>query len=95
MGAAYGKGCYFALKSDYAVKIATQGGHSIGCVFLAQVLTGDYCKGSSSLVSPPEKPYVGDTSRKYDSVVDNESSPSMFVVFNDTSVYPAYLISFR
>lgn len=91
----YGKGCYFAVDSSYSVPYASNQLTTVNCIFLAQVVTGDFCQGNSSLVSPPDKPHVGDTSRKYDSVVNNESSPTMFVVFKDTSVYPAYLISFR
>jgi len=61
-------------------------------MFLARVLTGDYCKGNSSLKAPPVK----DTrnNRLYDSVVDDVTNPSIFVVFKDSSVYPSYLITF-
>ena len=41
-------------------------------------------------------PYLsGNSKRLYDSVVDNVSSPSMFIVFRDASVYPSYLITFK
>ena len=62
-------------------------------MFLARVLVGEYTKGNSGMIVPPPK----NPSRPeiiYDSVVDNPSNPSVFVVFNDTQCYPKYLITF-
>jgi len=61
-------------------------------MFLARVLTGDYCKGNSSLKAPPVKDEHDN--RLYDSVVDDVSNPNIFVVFKDSSVYPSYLVTF-
>ena len=33
--------------------------------------------------------------QQYDSVVDNVNNPSMYVVFNDASAYPEYIIKFQ
>ena len=64
-------------------------------MILARVVTGDFCKGSSSMKAPPEKPSTGDSTRNYDSTVDDETNPSIFAVFKDASVYPSYLITFH
>ena len=63
-------------------------------MFLARVITGDYSKGHHSLRATPDMTHSGDAARKYDSVVDDEANPSMFIVFKDSSAYPSYLISF-
>jgi len=100
----FGKGCYFAVESSYSEKYADTRGSlatyfpglsSVTAhMFLAHVVTGDYCKGSSDLRAPPIKDSSDYKDRLYDSVVDNELDPKIFVVFKDSSVYPAYLITF-
>jgi len=62
-------------------------------MYLARVLVGQYCQGNSSMIVPPPK----NPSRPeilYESVVDNQGNPSVFVVFYDTQCYPDYLITF-
>ena len=62
-------------------------------MYLAQVLVGKYVQGKKEMKEPPpkdpNKPEV-----LYDSLVDNTSDPSMFVVFPDNQSYPQYLITF-
>nr|XP_039249569.1 protein mono-ADP-ribosyltransferase PARP14-like [Styela clava] len=87
-GTAYGSGVYFAVKSQYSV------GYCRGptkYMFFSEVITGDYIYGNSSYKAPPEK----SQSTRYDSCVDNQSSPNIFVVFSDSSVYPSYIITFQ
>lgn len=36
---------------------------------------------------------TGDIPLRYDSVTDDITKPSMFVIFNDTQAYPEYLIT--
>lgn len=62
-------------------------------MFLADVITGDFCQGNSSLVVAPIKP-GGSKTDIYDSVVDNMSNPTMYVVFKDASVYPSYILKY-
>ena len=91
----YGKGCYFAVNSSYSVRYSSQQkGVDTKCMFLARVLTGDFCVGNQSMKAPPEKPNSGETPRKYDSTVNDAINPTIFVVYNDASVYPEYLITF-
>ena len=44
------------------------------------------------IVPPPKNPSKPEI--LYDSVVNNQSSPSIFVVFFDNQCYPEYLITF-
>ena len=60
-------------------------------MFLAEVITGEYCNGNSSMNVPPSIP---NTDTQYDSTVNNQNSPSMFVVFKDASVYPRYIVTY-
>uniref|UniRef100_A0A8C5TV02 Poly [ADP-ribose] polymerase n=1 Tax=Malurus cyaneus samueli TaxID=2593467 RepID=A0A8C5TV02_9PASS len=93
--AAFGNGTYFAVHARYSARDA----YSIPDVngkkhmYLAQVLTGQYCAGRKGLIAPPPRS-PSDPTDLYDSVVDNESNPSVFVIFNDIQAYPQYLITF-
>ena len=61
-------------------------------MYLAKVLVGQYCVGDPSMIVPPPNPWKPEI--LYDSVVDNQSSPDIFVVFFDNQCYPEYLITF-
>ena len=50
--------------------------------------------GDSSMLVPPAKNPTKDSNVLFDSVVDNQSSPTMFVVFGDNTAYPEYLVVF-
>lgn len=60
-------------------------------MFVALVLVGEYTRGSSSYVRPPPK---AKSKTLYDSCVDNESDPSIYVVFEKQQIYPEYLINY-
>ena len=93
-GTACGKGSYFAVHAStsdgFAAKSGTSG-HQM--MFLSKVIVGLYVVGNSSTVRPPprdpSKPY-----NLYHSCVDNQSNPSMFVVFENDQAYPEFLISY-
>ena len=93
----YGRGVYFAVQfslsasNTYATPDASGNKH----VYLSRVLTGDYAGGHSSYIDPPQKPGTTGTSNRYDSVVDNATTPNTFVIFTDTQAYPEYLIIFN
>ncbi|XP_045070984.1 protein mono-ADP-ribosyltransferase PARP15-like [Coregonus clupeaformis] len=59
---------------------------------LFRVLTGDFTAGRHGMKVPPTKSTT--TVELYNSVTDNPSGPSMFVVFHDNQAYPEYLITF-
>ncbi|NXA88991.1 PAR12 polymerase, partial [Melanocharis versteri] len=91
-GTNYGKGSYFAKDACYSHTYcpATLQGH---LMFVARVLVGDYVKGNAAYVRPPHK--CADQLRFYDSCVDNELSPSVFVVFEKHQIYPEYIIEYK
>ena len=90
-GTKYGKGSYFAVKASYSNNYCSG---MTRFIFLARVLTGEFKQGDESLHRPPLKDPSNPASDLYDSCVDNESSPSIFVIFNDEQCYPAYLITY-
>lgn len=60
-------------------------------MFVALVLVGDYTQGSSSYVRPPLK---GKSKTFYDSCVDSERNPSIYIIFEKQQIYPEYLINY-
>lgn len=91
----FGKGTYFAVNATYSANGYAQpdsNGHKR--MYLARVLVGDFTKGKNGLITPPNKS-SGNATDLYDSVTDNVSNPTMFVVFGDNNAYPEYLITFQ
>ncbi|XP_058642232.1 poly(ADP-ribose) polymerase family member 14-related sequence 1 isoform X2 [Onychostoma macrolepis] len=90
---AFGKGTYFALNASYSsgntYSVPNAQGHKH--MYLCRVLTGDYITGNSAMFVPPAKNANCDP---YDTVVDNPTAPTIFVVFRDDNAYPEYLITF-
>ncbi|KAK2830085.1 hypothetical protein Q5P01_018016 [Channa striata] len=90
----YGQGVYFAVNSALSVQEQysppNADGHKF--IFVSKVLTGDFTKGCHSMKTAPLKE-TGDIPLRYDSVTDNITKPSMFVIFNDTQAFPEYLIT--
>uniref|UniRef100_A0A8B9PA28 Poly [ADP-ribose] polymerase n=1 Tax=Apteryx owenii TaxID=8824 RepID=A0A8B9PA28_APTOW len=95
-GAMIGNGTYFAVEANYSAQDTYSRPDTNGkkYMYLARVLTGQYCAGSVGLITPPPK-NPADPTDLYDSVVDNVNLPRMFVIFNDIQAYPEYLITFR
>lgn len=91
--AMYGKGVYFAVRAEYsASRFAPADMSGLKRVYVARVLTGRYTVGNSSMQAAP--PRGSDPADCFDSVVDNQQQPSMFVIFHDDQAYPEYLITF-
>lgn len=90
-GTAYGKGSYFARDASYSARYSTSKGNQKKIMFVALVLVGYYTKGNSSYVRPPSK----DSSKTfYDSCVNSETDPSIFVIFEKYQIYPEYVINY-
>ncbi|XP_063010019.1 zinc finger CCCH-type antiviral protein 1-like isoform X1 [Melospiza melodia melodia] len=91
-GTNYGKGSYFARDACYSHTYCqtTLQGHSM---FVARVLVGDYVKGNAAYVRPPMK--CAAKLWLYDSCVDNEFNPAVFVVFEKHQIYPEYIIEYK
>ena len=93
-GINYGHGTYFARDASYSLRYATPGAGGRRYMYLARVLVGQYCAGNSNMVVPPAK----NPSRPeilYESVVDKQEGPSIFVVFYDNQCYPEYLLTMQ
>ncbi|XP_048455186.1 protein mono-ADP-ribosyltransferase PARP14 [Rhincodon typus] len=92
---ALGKGTYFAVSASYSAQETYSRTDARGFKYMyrARVLTGVYCRGQPGMVTPPSKSSTNPTDL-YDSVVDNEQNPTMFIIFNDIQAYPEYLITF-
>ncbi len=94
-GTRYGKGSYFAVNASYSDKYSSQSGEKTRFMFLASVLTGEYMLGGRELRRPPLKDPSNPASDLYDSCVDKEEDPKIFVIFNDEQCYPLFLIKYR
>ncbi|XP_071767024.2 protein mono-ADP-ribosyltransferase PARP14-like isoform X1 [Centroberyx gerrardi] len=93
-GAMYGKGVYFALNAEYSARgYSPPDGLGLRRLYVARVLTGRYTVGQASMKTPPPRS-TSDPTDCFDSLVDNQQQPSMFVVFHDDQAYPEYLITF-
>ena len=63
-------------------------------MYLTRVLVGEYTVGKKGILTPPVKD-PSNLTDSYDTVVDDVSNPSIFVVFYDWQCYPEYLITFQ
>ncbi|XP_054462621.1 protein mono-ADP-ribosyltransferase PARP10 [Anoplopoma fimbria] len=90
----FGQGVYFAVNSALSVQEQYSPPNADGYkyIFVSKVLTGDYTKGDHSMKTAPLKE-TDDIPLRYDSVTDDITKPTMFVIFNDTQAYPEYLIT--
>ncbi|KAL0994160.1 hypothetical protein UPYG_G00118530 [Umbra pygmaea] len=94
-GAVIGKGVYFAVDPAYSASgYAPADAQGQKRMYLARVLVGDFTRGHANLVVPPAKSSAN-AAELFDSVTDNISNPTMFVVFNDVQAYPEFLITFK
>lgn len=89
-----GQGSYFSTTTEYSAydDFSPADDNGVKSMILTRVVTGEYCKGSPFLVCAPDKP--DSDLEQYDSVVDDEATPMKFVVFEDFSAYPEYVIKF-
>ncbi|XP_078357678.1 protein mono-ADP-ribosyltransferase TIPARP-like isoform X2 [Oculina patagonica] len=95
-GTVYGEGSYFAVNASYSNKYSSsQSEDKTRFMFLASVLTGEYKLGGRALRRPPLKDPSNPASDLYDSCVDKEEDPKIFVIFNDEQCYPLFLIKYR
>ncbi|XP_022096567.1 poly [ADP-ribose] polymerase 14-like [Acanthaster planci] len=91
----YGNGTYFAVEASYSARsqYAKPNASNTKHIYATKVLVGDFTTGSGGMVVPPNKPNNPD--QLFDSVVDNTSKPSIYVIFHDAQAYPEYLIKFN
>lgn len=92
----YGDGVYFAVNASYSCSNTYSRPDSNGLkrVYYCRVLTGEYTQGAKGMRVAPAKGGA-DSTALYDSVVDRQTNPGMFVIFHDTQAYPEYLLSVK
>lgn len=84
-------GSYFARDAAYSHNYCNSTS-SIKIMFVARVLVGQFARGISRYVRPPAK---GTAKGLYDSCVDNDSNPAIFVIFEKYQIYPEFAIEYR
>ena len=91
---AYGRGIYFARKASYSAgsnySVKDSNGHKH--IYRCCVLTGVFKVGRHDMRVPP--PLNESTTKWCHSTVENEKSPSIFVIYENNRVYPQHLITF-
>ncbi|XP_047240975.1 protein mono-ADP-ribosyltransferase PARP14-like [Girardinichthys multiradiatus] len=91
--AIYGKGVYFAVNASYSAdKFSPADKSGLKRLYVARVLTGRYTVGHRAMKTPP--PRGAEAADCFDSLVDNQQQPAIFVIFHDDQAYPEYLITF-
>mmetsp|Transcript_30234 Transcript_30234/g.26687 ORF Transcript_30234/g.26687 Transcript_30234/m.26687 type:complete len:460 (-) Transcript_30234:416-1795(-) len=90
----YGKGSYFARDASYSCSTQYSSPDNDGFqhILLCRVICGEWILGSSSMKLPPTKP---NSYTPYETTVNNETKPSVFVTYKDDQAMPMYLISFK
>jgi poly [ADP-ribose] polymerase 10/14/15 len=91
-GTSFGKGVYFTTDAAYAWNFATPCVAGAQRMLLCRVAVGDYCKGKSGDVVPGPKP---GTCQHFDSTVNCEVNPTIYVAYHDAQAYPEYLVTFQ
>ncbi|XP_032438279.1 protein mono-ADP-ribosyltransferase PARP14-like [Xiphophorus hellerii] len=90
---AYGRGVYFAVHAEYSARGFSPPDQSgMKRLYVARVVTGRYTLGNSAMKAPPAR--GADPTDCFDSLVNNQQQPTMFIVFHDDQAYPEYLITF-
>uniref|UniRef100_A0A7S0FGF7 Poly [ADP-ribose] polymerase n=1 Tax=Pyrodinium bahamense TaxID=73915 RepID=A0A7S0FGF7_9DINO len=95
-GTLLGMATYFSTDPAYSHRFCDRHGGGTDktkVLLLAQVLVGNYCRGSSSDVEPPVMDI--ESGERFDSTVDNEERPGIFAVFRDFQAVPLFLLEFR
>lgn len=90
----YGEGSYFAVNASYSDAYAKKDANSFQFMFLAKVLVGSYTKGKSNYRRPPPKQPPNPSSDLFDSCVDDQYRPTIYVVFDADQFYPEYIIEY-
>ncbi|KAK6176232.1 hypothetical protein SNE40_014553 [Patella caerulea] len=90
----YGDGAYFALQSKLSDGYTEEDDDGNRYIFVAKVLVGKSCQGKKGMKRPPPM----DEEKQdtfYDSAVDNDDEPRIFVLFDNSQIYVEYLITYR
>eukprot|EP01083_Nonionella_stella_P024825 68406_1 len=94
---AYGKGVYFATKSNIARRYCVMDTDS-GCsaILICRVIVGNYTIGRRPMEGERDSmPYQYDAITQYDSLVDDVLCPTVFVINRDYRAIPQYIVVFK
>ena len=83
---------YFATDATYSEKYSKADSNGQMKMYYARVLTGEYIKGDSSTRVPAINPR---SMIPYDSTVNDNENPTIFVIYNDNQAYPEYIVTFQ
>eukprot|EP01084_Bolivina_argentea_P283694 485960_1 len=91
--AVFGQGSYFAKNAKYSVNYAAPMSNGIRKMFMCKVICGKSTKGCKSygLKSWPKKK----NGLMYDSLVNDEKNPTIFVIHENYRCYPLFVIYFK
>eukprot|EP00961_Rhodomonas_salina_P182056 2457549-Rhodomonas_salina.1 len=67
-------------------------------MIIARVVVGTWTRGSQATKIMPEMKVPGDsgyTCCRYDSLVDDEINPTIFVIQQPAAAYPAYILKYK
>ena len=92
-GAVWGNGTYFARDASYSDDYAAVLSSGQRQMLAVEVAVGRWTRGAPGLKACPMLP--GESCRRYNSLVDDEQRPSIFVIQHAMQAYPAYLITYR
>ena len=90
-GTRFGKGTYFARDAEYSHDYTEASASGIRYMFYARVLE---VEGSREYKRPPPIHPDKPDGILYDTCVNNETNPSVYVVFEKEQCYPEYLIQY-
>lgn len=93
VGQIYGAGTYFARDASYSHSYASALPSGQRQMFAAEVVVGRSTRGAKDMRQCP--PLPDEQGRRYDSLVDCEKDPSIFVVQHSNQAYPAFLITYH
>ena len=80
-------GIYFALNASYSIRFAKQ----CKMMFIARVLCGTSTLGKEHFTRPPVDVRTG---RLFDSCLDSDKQTYMYIIFDNSQVYPELLVEF-
>ena len=62
-------------------------------MFVCRVIIGKYTKGNQKMKVAP--PLQTGSNEVFDTLVENETTPTIFVAMSDGQAYPEYLVTFK
>ena len=86
---------YFAANANYSALLKYAAADTSGCQYMlvCNFVVGKYTRGTPKMIVAPT--LAADTKDVFDTLVDKEQNPTIFVAMKDSQAYPEYLIKFK